>query len=199
MDTIQLSRMLMAGEIIAALSSLLLLIKITKAPRPETKLGDDTTKPATEPKIIELEERISSLQDDIAKARLSYNKIQNELNDSKKRGLDASEELMRYKKQYGLESIEVQKRMKEEAEFKAKIASKEIEQEQELEKMRAQNLTLEGELKRKNGELDFLKKGNKELSLESKYLYEQAEKVKKENEVFNFDHFVESKNYFHNF
>jgi len=184
MDTIQLSWVLMAGEIVAVMFSLLLLTKITKA-HPETKLGDVITKPAKEPKIIELEERVSSLQDEIDKTRLSYNKIQNELNDSKKRGLDASEELMRYKKQYSLESMEVQRRMKEEAEFKAKIASNNQEKEQALEKMRAQSLTLEGELKKKNAELEILKKENKELSLKSKNLYEQAEKVKQEKEVFN--------------
>ena len=184
MDTIQLSWVLMAGEIIAVMFSLLLLTKITKA-NPETKLSDGITEQAKEPKIIELEERISSLQDEIAKSRLSYNKIQNELNDSKKRGLDASEELLRYKKQYGLENMEVQRLKKEESELKTKIVSKAQEKEQELEKMRAQSLTLEGELKEKNAELEFLKKENKELSLKSKDLYEQAKKVKKEKEVFD--------------
>ena len=84
MDTIQLSWVLMAGEIVAVIFSLLLLIKITKA-RPETRLSDGIAKHAQEPKIIELEERISSLQDEIDKTRLSYNKIQNELKDSKRK------------------------------------------------------------------------------------------------------------------
>ena len=88
MDTIQLSWVLMAGEIVAVMFSLLLLTKITKA-HPKTKLGDGITKQAKEPKIIELEERISSLQDEIDKTRLSYNKIQNELKDSKRKESDS--------------------------------------------------------------------------------------------------------------
>jgi len=157
MDTIQLSWVLMAGEILAVMFSLLLLTKITKA-KPETKLDDGITKHAKEPKIIELEARINSLQDEIDKIRLSYNKIQNELKDSKKRELDSN--------------MEVQRIKEEESEFKVKIAGKEQEKEQELEKMRVQSLTLEGELKKKNAELEILK-------------HEQAEKVKKEEEVFN--------------
>ena len=87
MDSVLLvSRVFMAGQILAVIFSFIILVKIAKRnTRDREQNSAILTKDAEEPEIAIAEAKIDSLGDELKKAKASYAVVQNELQDLKKK------------------------------------------------------------------------------------------------------------------
>lgn len=171
-----LSRILMLCQIITAVFSFIILAKIAK-----TKVKDRSQSQVLEstkelPTVIS-QAQFNSLQDELEKTKAGYATLQNEFRELEKKKRDLDKELFKQKEVYNLSSAELNQIRKENIELKNKLVNKE-RKEQELEKIVAQGLVLETELKKKNEAFQVLEKENKEMVVKLKDLEAQIQALK---------------------
>ncbi|UCC95492.1 MAG: PilZ domain-containing protein [Candidatus Omnitrophota bacterium] len=145
--------------------------KIQEIPRPRRELD-----------APELESHLTSLQDELERAKTESSAIHSEFQDVKKRELKLSEELLKQRKLYSITQADVERFKHENAEARDQLR-KLKHREQELLMRLAQKDVLDREFKAGSHELQVLEKENEEMAGKIKELEECIKQLEKERQI----------------
>jgi len=176
MEITLLSSVLMIALVATQIAILVLFIKTRT--KKEEQIGH--AQALQEPKIPQLEAQLASLQDELEKARASYSAAQTELQDLKKRSVEAGEELRKYKESYSVDATDLNRLRKENAELKDTSANRE----QELNKIVAQLTSLQDELEKARASYSAAQTEAQDLKKRS---VEAGEELRKYKESYSVD------------